>query len=119
MNNVISYNGVGLDADAKSSIMRRVRFIYVARAVVRPIIVEGVIFAGAMITILLSVSIPDIAGNFYNLERMTMYSGYFADAFMHTQFLVQATFVLTAVSGAFLLKDSFKNFRDWRRVRVA
>ncbi len=99
-------------------VMRRVRFIYYARLLARPIVLEGFVFLGTAVAIALSVSIPDVISNFYHLEMMH-YSSYFTDAFLGTEFAVQATLVLVVASGAFLLRDSFRNFRAWRNLRVA
>lgn len=101
------------------SIMRRVRFIHTFRSLARPIFIEAVVFSGTALFIVFSVSIPDVVSNFYHLGSLVHYYLYFTDSFLKTEFIVQATLVLVAVSSVLLVKDSVKNFRSGRVVELA
>ena len=86
----------------KSKIMFGVYLIYFMRKLKSPFFVESFAFAVIGVCLFYLVSIPSVLTN---MRASNDFYGYFMTAFFGTDFLVQSTLVLAAVTTLFLVKN--------------
>src|SRR4051812_18882917 len=99
------------DLQLKNEVLRRVRTVFYIRTVVRPLLVEMILFVGSIIAVCLLVSVPSILANLAHSTTVSHYFSYLVSAFVHTRIAVQILLTLGAAFLALLTKDIIKNLR--------
>ncbi len=95
----------------KKEVMQRVKAIHYMRTVVRPLLIEGLLFIAVLIAISSLVSIPNIIINISHSPKLSSYFTFLYEAFVHTQLIVQLMLVVAIALFALLAADIIKNFR--------
>jgi len=101
------------EAQLTADIMRRVRFIHGLRMLMSPAMIKASVFLVSVVSTILLVSIPQIVANMSHLA-IEAYAPYLADAYLHTNFAVQAGVVLALAAGVWLVGDMIRNMRYGR-----
>jgi hypothetical protein len=100
-----------------NEIMMRVRFISLAKRVVRPFAIEIVVVVAALLELGRMVFVAKVLENAPGLSRLDESFSFFTRAFTHTESYVQLSVLALAVAGFFVVKDAVKTIRAFRELR--
>lgn len=95
----------------KENVMKRVRFIYMAKRVATPLVAKFAVLTGLVSFASLFVSMPHVLQNMPSLFEVERVTRFFTAAFLNTKLAIQVIALGTIVVTCYMLRDISLVFR--------